>query len=117
MALTKWSTPVKMNPRPIPHRIAPRKSNFLLNSRESAQDKPAAIEAYTKALALLRESLDTADEKRRAQIFAELHGMMKTQVPTIGLYFEPTAAASQMKVKGWTTWPVDRPITWGVWKQ
>ncbi|MGQ3029323.1 MAG: ABC transporter substrate-binding protein, partial [Ferrovibrionaceae bacterium] len=69
------------------------------------------------ALALLKESLETSDEPRRRQIFAELHGLMKAQVPTIGLYFEPTAAATQTKVKGWQTWPVDRPITWGVWKQ
>lgn len=70
-----------------------------------------------KALALLKESLGTGDEPRRREIFAELHGLMKAQIPTIGLYFEPTAAASQTRVKGWQTWPVDRPITWGVWKQ
>lgn len=72
-------------------------------------DDPAAI-------ALLRESTQTADEARRKEIFAELHAMLADQVPTIGLYYDPGVEAVGAKVRGYRTWPASRPIPWGVWK-
>jgi peptide/nickel transport system substrate-binding protein len=69
-----------------------------------------------KALDLLREAMETSDEARRKQLFLDLHGLLKTQIPTIGLFYEPAVDAVTKHIHGYRVWAPDRPIAWGVWK-
>ena len=68
------------------------------------------------ALELLREAMETADDARRKQLFLDLHGLLRTQIPTIGLFYEPAVDAVTKHVHGYRVWAPDRPIAWGVWK-
>jgi len=69
-----------------------------------------------KALELLREAMETADDARRKQLFLDLHGLLRAQIPTIGLLYEPAVDATTKHVHGYRVWAPDRPIAWGVWK-
>ena len=69
-----------------------------------------------KALDLLREAIETSDEPRRKQLFLDLHALLKAQIPTIGLFYEPAIDAVTKHVHGYQVWAPDRPIAWGVWK-
>lgn len=70
-----------------------------------------------KAIALLDESIVSSDPARRKEIFAELHRMMREQVPAIGLYYRPIIQAVHPRVHDYAVWAADLPISWGVWKE
>lgn len=69
------------------------------------------------AIRLLAESERTADDAARAGLFAQLHAKIRTDVPIIGLYFNPNVEASHPRVQGYRPWPAGQPITWGVSKR
>jgi peptide/nickel transport system substrate-binding protein len=69
-----------------------------------------------KALDMLREAMETSDEARRKQLFLDLHDLLKAQIPTIGLFYEPAVDAVTKHTHGYHVWAPDRPIAWGVWK-
>lgn len=69
-----------------------------------------------KAIELLGESGRSTDDTKRKEIFLTLHRMMAEQVPVMGLYFDVTLEALSPKVKGYVSWPANKPLPWGVWK-
>jgi peptide/nickel transport system substrate-binding protein len=69
-----------------------------------------------KALDLLREAMETPDDSRRKQLFLDLHGLLRAQIPTIGLFYGPAVDAVTKHVHGYQVWAPDRPVAWGVWK-
>jgi peptide/nickel transport system substrate-binding protein len=70
-----------------------------------------------KAIELLAASGQTADESRRKEIFRQLHAMMAEQIPIVPLYFDVTVEAAHPRVKGYKSWPANKPLSWGVWKE
>lgn len=75
----------------------------------SQWDDPAAI-------AILAESAVSGDQQKRAALFHKLHGMMREQVPIIGLYYPKQLAAVRPDIEGFRPEVAGRMITWGVWR-
>lgn len=67
-----------------------------------------------EALAMLRETMQTADLARRQALFDELHRRFIAEVPMIVLYNDPNIAAFRNVVTGFQAWPTGQPRFWGV---
>lgn len=96
--------------------FSPRSDPSTLYSVFLADRSKAAWSQWDdpKALALLKESMNTDDEGRRQEIFEQLHKMVMEQLPGFGLYFEPVVSAVRPNVKGFKTWPAGSIILSGV---
>ncbi|MGE0717646.1 MAG: ABC transporter substrate-binding protein [Alphaproteobacteria bacterium] len=68
------------------------------------------------ALALLQESVVSADEARRRRIFHALHALMQEQLPILPIRFSLIVQGVHPSLKGYTAWPGARTITWNAWK-
>jgi peptide/nickel transport system substrate-binding protein len=68
------------------------------------------------AKALLDKANTTLDDAERGRIFEEMHALMATDVPIIGLYHSPAVEAYGPTVRGWSVWAANKPIAWNVWK-
>lgn len=78
--------------------------------------RPNAQWEDPEAIRLLADSTFATDDAKRKEIFVKMHALMKEQVPIIGLYYDPIIEAAHPRVEGYVSWPANRTITWGVWK-
>ena len=69
-----------------------------------------------EAEALYRTSTETTDFETRKGIFKQLHKLMVTDLPILGLYYEPVIDALGPKVTDYHVWAADKTVLFGVGK-
>lgn len=87
--------------------------NFMGDKTEDPSNQWDNKEAH----ALYQQSLAETDPAKRAEIFAQIHALMVKDIPIISLYFNSTNAVTGTNVVGYSTWPAENPIGWGVSKK
>jgi len=70
-----------------------------------------------KAHALYQQALVEPDIAKRGVLFETLHKMMVDEMPIIGLYYAPNVSLTRPNVQGYSAWPADNSIGWGVSKK
>lgn len=86
--------------------------SFIGDKVEDPSNQWDSDEAYN----LYQQSLVEADPAKRQEIFETLHKMMVEDMPIIGLYYAPNVALTRPNVQGYSAWPADNSIGWGVSK-
>ena len=71
----------------------------------------------SEAYALYQQALVETDFAKREEIFLKLHRMMVAEIPTISLYYNSVNTVTAPSVEGFSTWPAENPIGWGVSKK
>lgn len=69
-----------------------------------------------RAIELLEQLIATSEDSERQRLYDELHRLMITDVPIIGLYNAATATAMLDTVRDYRLTPLNLPRLWGVWK-
>ena len=77
-------------------------------------DQQRKVWADPEALERIDALMAETDPEARAAISDELMGMFLEQVPAIGLYSQPAAAALSDRVEGFELWPGGKMRFWNV---
>lgn len=93
-------------------RLDPSLSYDMLSGDKTKQ--PRKVWDNPEALKLISKSMQVTDIKERQEIFDELEGMFRADVPMIALYSGVKVSAVRDAVKGYRSWPVGFPRAWGV---
>jgi len=87
--------------------------NFVGDKKSDPSSQWDNKEAY----ALYQQSLVETDLAKRAAIFLQMHKLMVTDIPMISLYYNSSNTVTAPNVEGFSTWPAENPIGWGVSKK
>ncbi|MDQ2140604.1 ABC transporter substrate-binding protein [Alcaligenaceae bacterium B3P038] len=93
-------------------RLDPSLSFEMISGAKATQ--PRKVWDNPAMLAKLAESMTVSDKAKRQALFDELHAAMIQDVPMLVLFNGTDVAGLRKNVKGYQTWPADKPRFWNV---